>query len=173
MHFPSIICDFLFVFVHFLHFLLLPIVEVDISDIAIISGITNMVKDIILVINNTPQKTYRIAQYTDSWNLFHSLISLRTACVMYTCFITPNQCPCLMRPLPCMAICRNTTMMRAASNQVSLSPLPRQCGARWAVHGRHSAEMRRAPRSQSRRMPMLPPFINSSDSPTTLPSLLL
>ena len=64
--------------------MLLPIVEVDISDIAIISGITNMVKDIILVINNTPQKTYRIAQYTDSWNLFHSLISLRTACVMYT-----------------------------------------------------------------------------------------
>ena len=34
----------------------------------IISGITNMVKVIILVINNIPQKTYRIAQYTDSWN---------------------------------------------------------------------------------------------------------
>ena len=36
-------------------------------------------------------------------------IRLRTACVTYTCFITPNQCSCLMRPLPCMAICRNTT----------------------------------------------------------------
>jgi hypothetical protein len=35
---------FCFIFcVHFLHFLLPPIVEVDISDIAIISGITNMV----------------------------------------------------------------------------------------------------------------------------------
>jgi hypothetical protein len=33
--------------------------------------------------------------------------------------------------------------------------------------------MRRAPRSQSRRMTMLPSFINSSGSPTTLPSLLL
>ena len=39
-------------------------------------------------------------------------IRLQTACVMYTCFITPNQCPCLMRPLPCMAICRNTTTRR-------------------------------------------------------------
>jgi len=58
-------------------------------------------------------------------------IRLRTACVMYTCFITPNQCPCLMRPLPCMAICRNTTTRREASNHVSLSPLPRQCWARW------------------------------------------
>jgi hypothetical protein len=57
----------------FFAFLLPPIVEVDISDIAIISGITNMVNDIILVINNTPQKTYSIAQYTDSWNRFHSL----------------------------------------------------------------------------------------------------
>jgi hypothetical protein len=26
-----------------------------------------------LVINNTPQKTYRVAQYSDSWNRFHSL----------------------------------------------------------------------------------------------------
>jgi hypothetical protein len=26
-----------------------------------------------LVINNAPQKTYRIAQYTDSWNRLHSL----------------------------------------------------------------------------------------------------
>jgi hypothetical protein len=39
---------------------------VDISDIEIISGITNIVKVVILVINNTPQKTYSIAQYTDS-----------------------------------------------------------------------------------------------------------
>jgi hypothetical protein len=49
---------------------------VDISDIAIIPGIIiiiNMVKVIILVINNTPQKTYRFAQYTDSWNQLHSL----------------------------------------------------------------------------------------------------
>jgi hypothetical protein len=99
-------------------------------------------------------------------------IRLRAACVMYTCFITSNQCPCLMRPLPCMAICRNATTRRAASNHVSLSPLPRQCGARWAVHGRQAAEMRRALRSQSRRMTMLPSFINSSGSPTTLPSLL-
>ncbi len=44
--------------VHFWHFLLPPILEVDISDIAIISGITNMMKSIILVINYTPQKTY-------------------------------------------------------------------------------------------------------------------
>jgi hypothetical protein len=28
------------------------------------------------------------------------------SCVMYTCFIAPNQCPCLMRLLPCMTICR-------------------------------------------------------------------
>ena len=55
-------------------------------------------------------------------------IRLRTACVMYTCFITPNQCPCLMRPLSCMAICRNATTRRAASNHVSLSPLPRSVG---------------------------------------------
>ena len=48
-------------------------VVVDISDIATISGLTNMVKAIILVINNTPQKTHRIAQYTDSWNRLHSL----------------------------------------------------------------------------------------------------
>jgi hypothetical protein len=78
-------------------------------------------------------------------------ICLRTACVMYTCFITPNQCPCLMRPLPCMATCRNATTKRAASNHVALSPLRRQCGERWAVHGRQAVEMRRTPRSQSRR----------------------
>jgi hypothetical protein len=28
----------------------------------------------ILVINNTPQKTYRIAQYTDSWKQLHSIV---------------------------------------------------------------------------------------------------
>ena len=59
----------------FVNFLLPPILEVDISDLAIISGITNMVKTIILVINNTPQKTYRIAQYTDSWNRLDPLKS--------------------------------------------------------------------------------------------------
>jgi len=48
--------------VHFLHFLLLLIVDVDISDIAIISVIPDMVKAIILGITNTPQKTYCIAQ---------------------------------------------------------------------------------------------------------------
>jgi hypothetical protein len=62
-----VVCIFLRFFVifftfFFLHFLLPPIVEVDISDIAIISGITNMVKAIISGITNTPQKTYRIAQ---------------------------------------------------------------------------------------------------------------
>jgi hypothetical protein len=78
VHFSSIFCVYMCVYIYiyilctFLHFLLPPIVEVDISDIAIISGITNMVKAIILVINNTSQKTYRIAQYTDSWNRFHS-----------------------------------------------------------------------------------------------------
>ncbi len=71
-----LVFEFYFFCVHFLHFLLQPSVEVDISDIAeIISGITNMVKAIILVVNNTPQKTYRIVQYTDSWNRFHSLLS--------------------------------------------------------------------------------------------------
>jgi hypothetical protein len=100
-------------------------------------------------------------------------IRLQTACVMYTCFITPNQCPCLMRPLPCMAICRNTTTRRAVSTHVSLSPLHRQCGASWAVHGRQVSEESHTPLKQSRRMTMLPSFINSSDSPTTLPSLLL
>jgi hypothetical protein len=48
--------------VHFLHFLLPPIVKVDISDIAIISVIPDMVKAVISGITNTPQKTYRIAQ---------------------------------------------------------------------------------------------------------------
>jgi hypothetical protein len=38
------------------------IIDVDISDIAIISVIPDMVKAIISGITNTPQKTYRIAQ---------------------------------------------------------------------------------------------------------------
>jgi hypothetical protein len=68
-------CVFLIYFCvkYFLIFLLPPIVEVDTSDIAITSGITSMVKTIILVINNTPQKTYRIAQYTVAWYRLHSL----------------------------------------------------------------------------------------------------
>ncbi len=52
---------------HFLHDLLSG---VDISDIAIISGITNMVKAIISVINNTPLNTYPITKYTDSLNRY-------------------------------------------------------------------------------------------------------
>jgi hypothetical protein len=49
-------------------------------------------------------------------------ICLQTACVMYTCFITPNQCPHFMRPLPCMAICRNTTTWRVASTTSRFLP---------------------------------------------------
>ena len=76
VHLSSIFCVFfLFFGVHFLHFLLLPIVDVDISDIAIISVIPDMVKAIISGITNTPQKTYRIAQETDSWNRFQPLLS--------------------------------------------------------------------------------------------------
>jgi hypothetical protein len=63
VHLCSIFCVFLLCFcVHFWHFLLPPIVDVDISDIAIISVIPDMVKAIISGITNTPQKTYRIAQ---------------------------------------------------------------------------------------------------------------
>ena len=63
VHLSSIFCVFFYFFcVHFLHFLLRPIVDVDISDIAIISVIPDMVKAIISGITNTPQKTYRIAQ---------------------------------------------------------------------------------------------------------------
>ena len=62
----AFIFDFYFIFyffcVHFLHFFLLPIVDVDISDIAITSVIPDMVKAIISGITNTPQKTYCIAQ---------------------------------------------------------------------------------------------------------------
>ena len=76
VHFSLIFCVFSLCFcVHFLNFLLPPIVEVDISDIAKISGITNVVKTIILVINNNPQKTYRIAQYTVAWYRLLSLIT--------------------------------------------------------------------------------------------------
>jgi hypothetical protein len=57
VHFSSI-----FFCVHFLHFLLPPIVEVDISDIAIRSVIPDMLKAIISGITNTPQIFYRIAQ---------------------------------------------------------------------------------------------------------------
>jgi hypothetical protein len=99
-------------------------------------------------------------------------IRLRTACVMCTSFITPNQCPCLMRPLPCVAICRNATTRRAARTLASLSPLPRLCGARCAALGRHTAAMRHAPRRISRSRTMLLSSISSSGSPTTLPSLL-
>jgi hypothetical protein len=52
---------YFFVYI-FLHFLLPPIVDVDISDIAIISVIPDMVKAIISGITNTPQKTYRMSQ---------------------------------------------------------------------------------------------------------------
>ena len=82
VHFSSFFSVVYFIFLcvhflHFLHFLLPPIVEVDISDIAIISVIPDMVKAIISGITNTPQKTYRIAQYTDSWNQLHSLYNRR------------------------------------------------------------------------------------------------
>jgi hypothetical protein len=60
VHVSSIFCVFFFIFcVHFLHFLLPPIVKVHVSDIAIISVIPDMVKAIISGITNTPQKTYR------------------------------------------------------------------------------------------------------------------
>ena len=69
-------------------------------------------------------------------------IRLRIACVPCTCFITPNRCPCLMRTLPCVAICRNATTRRAARNHASLSPLPRQYGAKmgraWTTDGRNA-----------------------------------
>ena len=40
-------------------------------------------------------------------------IRLRPACVMCTCFITPNRCQRWMSTLPCVAICRNATTRRA------------------------------------------------------------
>jgi hypothetical protein len=59
--------DFLWIFlyfcVHFLNFLLPPIVEVQ----------DQYGENYKLVINNAPQKTYRIAQYTISWYRLHSL----------------------------------------------------------------------------------------------------
>ena len=62
VHLSSIFCVFFIFLCTFLLCLLLPIVDVDISDIAIISVIPDMVKAIISGITNTPQKTYRIAQ---------------------------------------------------------------------------------------------------------------
>jgi hypothetical protein len=61
----------------FFAFLLPPIVEVDISNIAIISGITNMVKAIILAITNTPQKLIVFAPYTSSsyWTVLKTFAS--------------------------------------------------------------------------------------------------
>jgi hypothetical protein len=77
---------------------------------------------------------------------------------------------CLMRTLPCVAICRNATTRRAASNHVSLSPLPHQCGARWASHDRlpQCAAHHRDNHGEG----LLPPSISSSGSPTILPLLL-
>jgi hypothetical protein len=75
--FFCIYCVFFCFLCTFFAFLLLLLVVVDVSDIAIKSGITNMVKAIILVISNTPPKKYRIAQYTNFWNRLHSLILLR------------------------------------------------------------------------------------------------
>ncbi len=61
--FFDFLCFYFYFFVYiFLHFLLPPIVEVDISDIAIISVIPDMLTAIISGITNTPHKTYRIAQ---------------------------------------------------------------------------------------------------------------
>jgi hypothetical protein len=57
-----------------------------------------------------------------------------SACVMFISCTTPNRCPCLMSALHCVATCRNATTRRGASIHVSLSPLPRQFGARWAAH---------------------------------------
>jgi hypothetical protein len=44
-----------------------------------------MVKAIILVIKKTPKKTYRIAQYIDSWNRFHFLLATRAIVDLDTC----------------------------------------------------------------------------------------
>jgi hypothetical protein len=61
-HFSSIFCGFFNFLCTFFAFLLPPIVKVDISDVAIILDIPDIVKAIISGITNTPQKTYRIAQ---------------------------------------------------------------------------------------------------------------
>jgi tetratricopeptide (TPR) repeat protein len=98
-----------------------------------------------------------------------SATRLMSACAMFISCTTPNRCPCLMSALHRVAICRNATTRRAASIHVSLSPPPRQYGARWAAHGRQTAAMRRAPWRQSRRRTLLPSSISSSGSPTTLP----
>ncbi len=67
--------DCLYAFLAF--FLSAAVSVVDISDIAILSEITNMVKTMILAIDNTPQKTYHIAQYTDSRNQLQPLTHTR------------------------------------------------------------------------------------------------
>jgi hypothetical protein len=77
-----------------------------------------------------------------------------------------------MRPLPCVAICRNATTRRAARTLASLSPLPRLCGAGWAALGQQTAEMSHAPQRISRSRTMLLSSISSLGSPTTRPSLL-
>ena len=58
-----------------------------------------------------------------------SEILLRTACVMCTCCIVPNRCPCLMSIPPCAATCRNAMTTRVASQHASPFPPPPQCGA--------------------------------------------
>jgi hypothetical protein len=63
-------------------------------------------------------------------------IRLQARSVTCTCFIAPNRCHCLMSTLPCVAICRNVTTRRAARQHAAPSPLPPQCGARWAALGR-------------------------------------
>ena len=60
-------------------------------------------------------------------------ICLRTACVMYKCFITPNQCPRLIRPLPCMAINGSSLRCGILPGQYSV-----RCGIlpwQYAIHG--------------------------------------
>ena len=70
-------------------------------------------------------------------------IHLRTACVMYTCFITPNQCPCLMRPLPCMAICSSYAATQRRGGWQATTSLFLPCrvsvgpdGRAWTTGGR-------------------------------------
>jgi hypothetical protein len=74
VHFSSIFCVFIYFFVYIFAFFSSADRRSRYIRYRDTIGITNMVKAIMLVINHTPQKTYRIAQYTDSWNRFHSLI---------------------------------------------------------------------------------------------------
>jgi hypothetical protein len=99
-------------------------------------------------------------------------IRLRIAYVMYTCFITPHWCPCLLDETSVL----HGNMPQRNDEEGGKQPrlfFCRVSGARWASHGQQAAEMRRAPRIQSRRRTTLPSSINSSDSPTTLPSLMM